>query len=206
MKPFPVYREWLPVMEQFYSIQGEGRNTGKAAWFLRIGGCDVGCHFCDSKESWNADIHPPVNVNDLVNNASDSPARAVVITGGEPEKYDLSLLTRLFHEAGFEIFIETSGTETKSGNYDWVCLSPKKGSEVLPEWFEVASEMKIIIESEADFVFAEKCAIKARENCFLLLQPEWSKAKMMYQPIVEYILQNPRWHLSLQSHKFINIP
>lgn len=198
--------EFLPVMEQFYSIQGEGLNTGKAAFFIRIGGCDVGCSFCDVKESWNPDIFPPVHVDEILKNVQNEKAKAVVITGGEPMLYNLDLLCSKLKNAGIEIFLETSGSEPFSGDFDWISLSPKAGTVVRDCWYYKANEIKVIIEKEADFVYAETLSEKVHDNCALLLQPEWSVARTILPHIIVYIKQNPKWRLSLQTHKYINIP
>lgn len=196
----------LPIMEEFYSLQGEGYNTGEAAYFIRIGGCDVGCRFCDVKESWNAALHKPLAVDEVVERVLQIPAKAVVITGGEPLLYNLNYLCSLLKENGIRIFLETSGSESYSGEWDWICVSPKVNAETLPVFYEKANELKVIIESEADFERAERYATKVSDGCRLYLQSEWSVAKKMTPLIVNYILQNPKWKISLQTHKFINIP
>jgi organic radical activating enzyme len=196
----------LPLMEEFYTIQGEGYHSGKAAYFIRIGGCDVGCHWCDVKESWNADLHPATDVDVIVENASKFPAKAVVVTGGEPSIYNLNYITEQFKSKGIDTFIETSGAYPLTGTWDWVCLSPKKTSPPLPENFPKASELKIIIHNKNDFEWAEKNAAHVSKDCILFLQPEWSKAKEMMPLIVDYIMANPKWHASLQTHKYMNIP
>jgi len=196
----------LPLMEEFYSIQGEGFNTGKAAYFLRIGGCDVGCRWCDVKESWNADLHPLVAVDDIVKRINECAANAVVITGGEPLIYDLSYLCDELKAIGIEIFLETSGAYPLSGSFDWICLSPKKNQPPLKDSLDNADEVKVIIQDEADFVWAEENAGLVSKDVLLLLQPEWSKAKQMMPLIVDYILKNPKWRISLQSHKYMRIP
>lgn len=196
----------LPVMEEFYSIQGEGYNTGKAAYFLRIGGCDVGCRWCDVKESWNADLHPLVEVDEIIKRAIDCPADSVVITGGEPLIYDLSYLCKQLKKNNIEIFLETSGAYELSGSFDWICLSPKRNQPPLKEILDVADELKVIIQDEEDFRWAEENAALAGDKVLLLMQPEWSRAKQMMPRIVDYILENPVWRISLQSHKYIGIP
>lgn len=197
---------FLPVMEEFYSIQGEGSNTGKAAYFLRIGGCDVGCRWCDVKESWSAELHPLVLVDDIIKRIQDCPAKAVVITGGEPLLYDLSYLCDELKKIEVEIFLETSGAYPLTGSFDWICLSPKKNQPPLKKLFERADELKVIIQDEEDFIWAEENAEKVGEDILLLLQPEWSKAKQIMTQIVDYILENPKWRISLQSHKYMRIP
>jgi len=196
----------LPLMEEFYTIQGEGFHSGKAAYFIRIGGCDVGCHWCDVKESWDASLHPPTRVDSIIENAEKFPAKAVVVTGGEPSLYNLNYITRQLKEKGIQTFIETSGAYTLTGEWDWVCLSPKKTSPPLKENFGKANELKIIIHNKNDFEWAEKNAAQTNDNCILFLQPEWSKAKEMMPLIVEYIMNNPKWNVSLQTHKYMNIP
>ncbi|PKP03618.1 MAG: 7-carboxy-7-deazaguanine synthase QueE [Bacteroidetes bacterium HGW-Bacteroidetes-6] len=196
----------LPLMEQFLSLQGEGVNTGRAAWFIRLGGCDVGCSFCDVKESWNPDLHPLVPANEIVEAAAESKAGSVVITGGEPLMWNLDHLTSELKSKGIAIFVETSGSEAPSGTFDWICLSPKKGQIINDFWFSAAGELKIIIETESDFVFAENLAKRVNNRCILLLQPEWSVRDKILPLIIRYISKNPDWRLSVQTHKYIKIP
>jgi organic radical activating enzyme len=196
----------LPLMEEFYTIQGEGYNTGKAAYFIRLGGCDVGCHWCDVKESWNADIHPLTHADQIVANAEKYPGKAVVITGGEPLIYNLDYLTSKLREKGIKTFIETSGAYPLSGTWDWICLSPKKFKAPLPGLASVAGELKVIVFNKSDFEFAEQHAKLVSEGCKLYLQPEWSKSKEMTPLIIDYVMANPKWEISLQTHKFLNIP
>ncbi len=196
----------LPIMEEFYTIQGEGFHSGKAAYFIRVGGCDVGCHWCDVKESWNADLHPATDIDSVIENASKYPAKSVVVTGGEPSIYNLNYITEQLKNKGIQTFIETSGAYPLTGKWDWVCLSPKKTSPPLDENFSKASELKIIVHNKSDFEWAEKNAAKVNANCILFLQPEWSKAKEMMPLIVDYIMQHPKWNASLQTHKYMNIP
>lgn len=196
----------LPLMEEFYTIQGEGYNTGKAAYFIRLGGCDVGCHWCDVKESWNAELHPLTSADEIVNNAGKYPGKAVVITGGEPLIYNLDYLTSQLHFKNIKTFIETSGAYPLSGHWDWICLSPKKFKPALPSVLQVANELKVIIFNKSDFAFAEEHAQDVSSTCKLYLQPEWSKAKEITPLIVEYVMANPKWEISLQTHKFLNIP
>ncbi len=193
-------------MEEFYSLQGEGFHTGKAAYFVRIGGCDVGCHWCDIKESWDASVFPPVNVDETVENALKHKARSVVVTGGEPLMYNLEYFCRQFRKNGFLIFLETSGSHELSGFFDWICLSPKKNSPPLDSIYPSADELKIIIEQENDFQWAEDHAKMVNNDCYIFLQPEWSKSKQMMPVIVEYIQNHPQWQISLQSHKYMRIP
>ena len=196
----------LPVMESFYTIQGEGIQTGRAAYFIRLGGCDVGCVWCDVKGSWNADAHPLFSVEEIVKKASVEEGRFVVITGGEPCMYDLVPLSRLLKEKGFEIAIETSGAYPLSGEMDWVCVSPKKFKVPLAESIIQAHEMKVVIYNTSDFKWAEEQAQKVNSNCELLLQPEFSKFDAIMPQIIDYVKHNPKWRISLQTHKIINVP
>lgn len=196
----------LPLMEEFYTIQGEGFHSGKAAYFIRLGGCDVGCHWCDVKESWNAELHPLTSVETIVNNALQYPAKTVVVTGGEPLLYDLNKLCRLLREKGIRTFLETSGSYPLSGTWDWICLSPKKFKAPLPSIAPLAGELKVIIFNKSDFEWAEKHAAMVSSSCKLFLQPEWSKEKEMTPLIIDYVKNNPKWEISLQTHKYMNIP
>ncbi len=196
----------LPVMEQFYTIQGEGYHQGKAAYFIRLGGCDVGCVWCDVKESWDAAAHPHITIEDIVKAAQSAPARLAVITGGEPTLYNLNKLTTQLKAAGFQTNIETSGAHELTGHFDWVCLSPKKFKPPVGQVLKQADELKIIVFNKSDFKWAESFAAKVRKDCMLFLQPEWSKAEKMTPLIVDYIKANPQWQLSLQIHKYIHVP
>lgn len=196
----------LPVMESFYTIQGEGFYQGHAAYFVRLGGCDVGCVWCDVKESWDASIHPKIEIKEIVDRAKSSGTELVVITGGEPAMYDLNLLTSELQNAGLRTNIETSGAYPLTGTWDWVCLSPKKFKPAHPSVFEKASELKIIVYNKSDFEWAEEHAAKVRASCELFLQPEWSREKEMVPLIIEYVKKNPQWKISLQIHKYMNIP
>jgi 7-carboxy-7-deazaguanine synthase len=196
----------LPVMEAFYTIQGEGYHQGRAAYFIRLGGCDVGCVWCDVKESWHADAHPKKSVEEIVYEAAKHAARLVVITGGEPLLHNLSDLTGQLHEAGFNINIETSGSSPLSGHLDWICLSPKKFKAPLPEVLPFADELKVVIFNKHDFDWAEKHAANVSPNCKLYLQPEWEKSSVITPLIIEYIKENPKWELSIQLHKYIDVP
>jgi len=196
----------LPVMEHFYTLQGEGVHQGKAAYFIRLGGCDVGCVWCDVKESWDAAKHPLYSIHQLVNEVRSTPAQIVVITGGEPLLHDLSDLTKVLRGAGLRVHIETSGSSPLSGELDWITLSPKKFKAPLPEVLPHASELKIVVFNNSDFAWAEKWAAQVSRSCKLFLQPEWSKAAQMTPLIVDYIKANPQWQLSLQVHKYINVP
>ena len=193
-------------MEHFYTLQGEGYHQGRAAYFIRLGGCDVGCVWCDVKESWDATHHPLTDIDMLVEEVKKTPARMVVITGGEPLLHNLDELTQHLNNAGLETNIETSGSSPLSGKWNWVCLSPKKFKEPLPEVISVANELKIIIYNASDFKWAEKYAALVPASCKLYLQPEWSRAAQMTPLIVDYIKLHPKWELSLQIHKYINVP
>ncbi len=195
----------LPVMESFYTIQGEGFYQGRAAYFIRLGGCDVGCVWCDVKESWDATKHPLLEIEKLVENVQQTPAKLVVITGGEPLMHDLDFLTQQLQQAGFETNIETSGSSPLSGSWNWVCLSPKKFKAPLPEVVPFANELKIIIFNKTDFKWAEEYAAQVAPTCKLYLQPEWTKSAEMMPLIVDYIMANPQWELSLQIHKYIGV-
>ncbi len=196
----------LPVMEHFYTLQGEGFHQGKAAYFIRLGGCDVGCVWCDVKDSWDADKHPKLKVESLKLKVKETPAEIVVVTGGEPLMYNLDELTNELRSAGLKTHIETSGAYPLSGSWDWICLSPKKFKAPLPEVLPHANELKVIIFNKSDFDWAEKYAALVSSNCKLYLQPEWDKASQMTPLIIEYIKANPKWELSLQIHKYINVP
>lgn len=198
--------EKLPVMEHFYTIQGEGYHQGSAAYFIRLGGCDVGCVWCDVKDSWDANKHPLYNTNDLVAEVKKTPAKIVVITGGEPLMHNLKELTHQLQANGLKTHIETSGSHPISGSWDWICLSPKKFKAPLPEIMPLAHELKIIVYNKSDFDWAEKYAALVSPQCKLFLQPEWEKAGEMTPLIIEYIKAQPQWELSLQVHKYINVP
>ncbi len=214
----------LPVMESFYTLQGEGYHQGRAAYFIRLGGCDVGCVWCDVKESWDAEKHPRFHINEIVSKLKEETGIGnlelgknlqpstlnlkpiVVITGGEPLMHDLAELTKAIHVAGFETNIETSGAYPLSGEWDWICLSPKKFKGPLPEVVPHASELKVVIFNKSDFAWAEEYAALVSPTCKLYLQPEWDKAAQMTPLIIDYIKANPQWELSLQLHKYINVP
>ncbi len=206
MNKVPEDGSLLPLMEEFYTIQGEGFHSGKAAYFIRLGGCDVGCHWCDVKESWNAELHPLTSVETIVENASKYPAKTVVVTGGEPLLYNLDLLTNRLKEKGIKTFIETSGAYPLSGDWDWICLSPKKFKGPLAAIAPLAGELKVIVFNKSDFDWAEEHANLVSSQCKLYLQPEWSKAEQMTPQIIEYVKDHPRWEVSLQTHKYMNIP
>ncbi|MXV50629.1 radical SAM protein [Pedobacter sp. HMF7647] len=196
----------LPLMEEFYTIQGEGYHTGKAAYFIRLGGCDVGCHWCDVKESWDAELHPLTAADTIVENAAKYPGKTVVITGGEPLIYNLDYLTSELQKRGIKTFIETSGAYPLSGNWDWICLSPKKFKAPRLDVTPYAGELKVIVFNKSDFEWAEQYATQVSENCKLYLQPEWSKAQAITPLIIDYVKENPKWEISLQTHKYLNIP
>ena len=204
----------IPVMETFYTLQGEGTYQGKAAYFIRLGGCDVGCVWCDVKDSWDATKHPLFSVEEIVSNLQESLPTTqqknmnpiVVITGGEPLMYDLNELTTSIREAGYRTHLETSGAHPLSGNWDWICLSPKKFKAPIPEICKEANELKVVIYHHSDLQWAELYAEKVSPECRLFLQPEWEKSEKVTPLIVEYIQKNPKWALCLQIHKYINVP
>lgn len=196
----------LPVMESFYTIQGEGHHQGKAAWFIRLGGCDVGCVWCDVKESWPAENHPQREVAELVQGAAGVAAETVVITGGEPLMYDLTALTTALQGIGKRTHLETSGAYPLSGSWDWICISPKKFKPPLPEILSRADELKVVVFNKSDFDWAEQHALLCPPTCKRYLQPEWSKEKQMLPAIIDYVKHNPQWEISLQVHKYMNIP
>jgi organic radical activating enzyme len=196
----------LPLMEEFYTIQGEGFHTGKAAYFIRLGGCDVGCHWCDVKESWDATLHPLTPADQIVEHASQFPSKAVVVTGGEPLIYNLDYLTAKLRERNIKTFIETSGAYPLSGHWDWICLSPKKFKAPVAGVASKANELKVIVFNKTDFDWAEQHRQLVNADCKLYLQPEWSRAKEVTPLIVNYVMNNPKWEISLQTHKYLNIP
>ena len=196
----------LPLMEAFYTIQGEGFNTGKAAFFIRLGGCDVGCHWCDVKESWDAELHALTAADEIIAQAAQYPAKAVVVTGGEPLIYNLGYLTAQLRCKNIKTFIETSGAYPLSGQWDWICLSPKKFKAPVAQVAQQADELKVIVFNRSDFLWAEEHAQMVKPDCKLYLQPEWSKASDMTPLIVDYVMDNPKWEISLQTHKYLNIP
>jgi organic radical activating enzyme len=196
----------LPLMEDFYTIQGEGSFQGHAAYFIRLGGCDVGCVWCDVKESWDASNHPLVSIKEIVEKVKSSGSPVAVITGGEPLMYDLTALTTTLQEEGIRTHIETSGVYPLSGSWDWICFSPKKFKAPDPAILERANELKVIVYNASDFDWAEKFAAGVGRNCELFLQPEWSREKEMVPLIIEYVKAHPQWKISLQIHKYMNIP
>lgn len=197
--------ELLPLMEAFYTIQGEGYHKGTAAYFTRIGGCDVGCHWCDVKESWLAELHPPTAADKIAEDAAKY-SDTIVITGGEPLMWNMDPLTSLLKQKGLKTHIETSGAYSLSGQWDWFCLSPKKNKLPTEEAYKVAHELKVIVYNKDDFRFAEEQALQVNKDCILYLQPEWSKRDKMMPLIVDYVMENPKWKVSLQTHKYLNIP
>jgi organic radical activating enzyme len=196
----------LPVMEQFYTIQGEGYYQGHAAYFIRLGGCDVGCVWCDVKESWEPSAHPMWEVDDLVAEASKHPGRLVVVTGGEPLMYDLTHLTAQLKQAGFQTNIETSGAYPLSGVWDWICLSPKKFKKPLADVTPFANELKVIVYNQSDLKWGEEYAAQVNSACKLYLQPEWSVSQKTTPLIIDYVKAHPKWEISLQIHKFLDVP
>lgn len=195
----------LPLMEEFYTIQGEGYHKGTAAYFIRIGGCDVGCHWCDVKESWNAETHPPTPIDSIIANA-EKYSDTIVITGGEPLTWDMGPLTQGLKAKNMKIHIETSGAYPLTGVWDWICLSPKKNKLPVGDIYKKAHELKVIIYNKHDFIFAEEQAAQVSDDCILYLQPEWSVRDKMVPQIVDYVMKHPKWKVSLQTHKYLNIP
>lgn len=196
----------LPVMEHFYTLQGEGFHQGRAAYFIRLGGCDVGCVWCDVKDSWDASAHPLYSIEELLAEVKKTPAEIVVITGGEPLMHDLEAFTLALQNAGLRTHIETSGAHPLSGRWDWICLSPKKFKAPLPEILQQAQELKVVVYHPSDFQWAEQYAAEMAPSCRLYLQPEWSRSETVTPLIVDYIKSHPRWTLSLQVHKYIQVP
>jgi len=196
----------LPVMEHFYTLQGEGRFTGQASYFIRLGGCDVGCVWCDVKESWDASKHPQIPINEIVASVVASGTQIAVITGGEPMMHNLDALTAMLKSKGIRTHVETSGAHPLSGTWDWICLSPKKFKAPLDEMIAAANELKTVIYNKTDFAWAEQYAAKVSKDCLLYLQPEWSKSAEMNPLIIDHVKENPKWILSLQTHKFLDIP
>jgi 7-carboxy-7-deazaguanine synthase len=196
----------IPLVEEFYTIQGEGYHTGKAAYFIRVGGCDVGCSWCDTKFSWNPSLHPVVPAEQIVEHVLEHPAAAVVVTGGEPLMVHMDYLTRLLKDKGIETFLETSGAYELSGRWDWICLSPKKNAPPVKSMYHEADELKVIIASEEDLEWAIANASQVTPGCKLYLQPEWSRRDQVLPLIIEFSKKNPRWMISIQSHKYMRIP
>ncbi len=196
----------LPLIEQFYTIQGEGHHMGKAAYFIRIGGCDIGCSWCDTKFSWNFNFHELTDITQICQNALSANADTVVVTGGEPSLYNLAPLCLLLRQNSINTFVETSGAYFLRGDWDWICLSPKKQNPPHDSVFSKADELKVIISKTDDFAWAEENAAKVRSDCHLYLQPEWSKYEAIIPEIVSYVKNHPKWMVSLQAHKFMHIP
>ena len=195
-----------PVMEHFYTIQGEGFHTGSAAYFIRLGGCDVGCVWCDVKESWDASVHPQMTVETLVKLVTDAKAKLVVITGGEPAMYDLNPLVDVLKAAGIQVNIETSGAYPIQGALDWICLSPKKFKFPIKEALIKADEFKAVVFHPSDIAWAQSFLVDLKPSCRLYLQPEWSKSDSITPLIIDFVKENPQWQISLQTHKYLNIP
>ena len=195
----------LPLMEEFYTIQGEGYHKGTAAYFIRVGGCDVGCHWCDVKESWDADKHPPTKIDRIIENAAQY-SDTIVVTGGEPLTWDMAPLTQGLKSKDLKTHIETSGAYPLTGQWDWICLSPKKLKPPVGDIHSKAHELKVIVYNKSDFAFAETHAQRVGRDCVLYLQPEWSVREKVTPLIVDYVMQNPKWKVSLQTHKYLNIP
>lgn len=195
----------LPIMESFYTIQGEGYYSGSAAYFIRVAGCDVGCHWCDVKESWDSNIHPVISINMLVDNAVKH-SKMVVITGGEPLMWNMNPLTKLLKQNGIKVHVETSGSNTLTGSWDWICLSPKKRKPPSDEVYLRANELKVIVFNKHDLIYAEEQSKKVNKKCILFLQPEWDKKDEMLPIIVDHIKKNDKWKISLQTHKYLKIP
>lgn len=196
----------LPVMEHFYTIQGEGYHQGKAAYFVRLGGCDVGCTWCDVKDSWDAAKHPLMKLDEIVKTVATSEAQICVITGGEPLMHNLDSLTKMLHEKGIRTHVETSGAYALSGKWDWICVSPKRFKLPLKECLQAANELKAIVAHRNDLRFAEENAEFVNKTCRLFLQPEWSKASEVLPLVVEYVKNHQQWEISLQIHKYLNVP
>ena len=198
--------EMLPLMESFYSLQGEGYYSGKAAYFLRVGGCDVGCNWCDVKESWDPALHPPTSIAEILEKILKYPVDTVVVTGGEPLMWNMERLTSALHSKGLEVHLETSGSYPYTGNFDWICLSPKKMRLPLESIKPITNELKIIVNNKHDLIWAEEQIKGLSKNCKLYLQPEWSKREIIMPMMIEFVKKNKNWTISLQSHKYMNIP
>lgn len=196
----------LPIMEDFYTLQGEGFHMGKAAYFVRIGGCDVGCSWCDTKRSWNVKLFPPVNVDEVIERICTAPAKTVVVTGGEPSLYPLAYFTLKLKEQGIRTMIETSGAYELTGEWDWICLSPKKNSPPLQQNLNMANELKVIIQNPDDLLWAEENAARVSSDCLLFLQPEWKASEQIMGILTNYVMKNTQWVISLQAHKYMKIP
>ena len=195
----------VPLMEEFYTVQGEGYHTGTAAYFIRVGGCDVGCHWCDVKESWNPDLHLPTAIDIIADNAAKY-SKTIVVTGGEPLTWNMTPLTSALKDRGLKIHIETSGAYPISGQWDWVCLSPKKTKPPGDDFYQHANELKVIVYNQHDLKWAEEHAKKVNKDCVLFLQPEWSRRNEVMSMITDYVMNHPKWRISLQTHKYLGIP
>lgn len=206
LHPKPQTQNHLPLMEHYFTIQGEGYNTGQACYFIRLGGCDVGCVWCDVKESWDASLHAQVSVDSMLKIVMDAGATRVVITGGEPLMYDLNVLTTAFHRKSIKVFLETSGAYPLTGTWDWICVSPKKFKDPLDSVLARADELKVIVFNKSDFDWAEQHKLKVGSSCKLFLQPEFSVFGKMMPEIISYVKQHQDWHISLQTHKVMLIP
>lgn len=197
----------IPILEEFYSIQGEGANTGKPTYFVRLGGCDLACRWCDSKESWNPENSNYKNIQDIINNAKTTKTNSILVTGGEPLIYNFDDFCTLASQNGFYLLLETSGAHDLSGKWNWICISPKKQKKPQDIFFEIANELKIIVAEEDDLIWAETCRKKVKnKNMAFYLQPEWSQFEKTKEIVIDYIKNNPQWNMSLQVHKFLNIP
>jgi len=196
----------LPLVESFYTVQGEGHHTGKPAYFIRIGGCDVGCSWCDTKFSWDSSLHPKTDVQEIIRRIKETPADSVVVTGGEPMMFNLDHFCQIMKDDGYKLFLETSGAYPLSGDWDWICLSPKIEAPPLRTYYEIASELKVIIQTRVDFVWAEKNMEQINAECLCFLQPEWSQYDKIIPEVVAYVKSHPKWMISLQAHKFMHIP
>jgi organic radical activating enzyme len=199
------YNSLIPIMESFYSIQGEGFHSGKPAYFIRLSGCDVNCHWCDVKESWDISKEQYASIDDIVNKVIKTSTKLVVITGGEPLMHDLSDLTTALKNEDKKIHIETSGTHPLTGDFDWICFSPKKFKKPLEIYYSVSDELKIIICNKSDFQWAEEVSRKVKKNTKLIMQPEWSREELISPLILDYIKLNPKWRISVQTHKYLNV-
>jgi 7-carboxy-7-deazaguanine synthase len=196
----------LPLVEEFFTIQGEGYHAGEAAWFIRLGGCDVGCNWCDSRFAWDPELHPAVETDKIIEHAVNSGTKSVVVTGGEPLMWNLDYLCSGLKQKGICTFIETSGAYPLSGKWDWICLSPKRNLPPADEICREADELKVIVESMEDFTWAETYRKKVERKCRLFLQPEWSRFEYIIPEIISYVKKNPQWRISIQSHKYMHIP
>ena len=196
----------LPLMESFLTIQGEGYFSGKTSYFLRIGGCDVGCHWCDVKESWDPNLHPLISVDSIIQSIIETKVKTVVITGGEPLMWNMEYITKQLVENNIQVYLETSGAYSLSGSFNWICLSPKKTMKPLNKIYSLTDELKVIISNKNDFKWAIKHKENVKPSCKLYLQPEWSKKDSILPIIIDFVTKNPEWTISLQAHKYMNIP